>query len=237
MKTREFLGSLLRAALLIGIGATSPAHAETFSGTARVIDGDSLRVGETEVRLYAVDAFEGRQTCTRDGAPWACGEAAANKLRSLTSGRTITCTKKDKDTYGRTVAVCSNGSVDLGAELASAGLALAYRQYGSDYVDEENAAHAAHRGAWAGEFTAPWDERHGGAAATTQRTNESGGVAPASKCRGTGVKGNINSKGEHIYHVPGSGSYEATRIDESKGERWFCTAEEARSAGWRAPRG
>ena len=50
------------------------------------------------------------------------------------------------------------------------------------------------------------------------------------------IKGNINSKGDKIYHVPGMSSYGATKIDESKGERWFCSEEEAIQAGWRAPR-
>ncbi len=47
------------------------------------------------------------------------------------------------------------------------------------------------------------------------------------------IKGNINSEGEHIYHFPGCASYNATKIDESKGERWFTTAAEAEAAGWR----
>jgi hypothetical protein len=37
--------------------------------------------------------------------------------------------------------------------------------------------------------------------------------------------------------VPGSPAYERTKIDEAKGERWFCSEAEARAAGWRAPRG
>lgn len=47
------------------------------------------------------------------------------------------------------------------------------------------------------------------------------------------IKGNINSKGEKIYHCPGQRDYNKTVIDESKGERWFATEEEARNAGWR----
>lgn len=47
------------------------------------------------------------------------------------------------------------------------------------------------------------------------------------------IKGNINSKGEHIYHVPGARYYDETKIDESKGERWFCSESEAQDAGWR----
>lgn len=49
------------------------------------------------------------------------------------------------------------------------------------------------------------------------------------------IKGNINSKGKKIYHVPGSPSYESTKIDTTNGERWFCTEYEAQAAGWSAP--
>ena len=50
---------------------------------------------------------------------------------------------------------------------------------------------------------------------------------------GCQIKGNINSKGEHIYHVPGGKWYDKTEINTSKGERWFCTEAEASAAGWR----
>lgn len=53
---------------------------------------------------------------------------------------------------------------------------------------------------------------------------------------GCAIKGNINSEGEKIYHVPGASSYSATVIDPTKGELWFCSAEEAEANGWRAPR-
>lgn len=48
------------------------------------------------------------------------------------------------------------------------------------------------------------------------------------------IKGNISSKGAKIYHLPGSSSYNSTKIDTSQGERWFCTEAEALAAGWRA---
>jgi hypothetical protein len=50
------------------------------------------------------------------------------------------------------------------------------------------------------------------------------------------IKGNINSKGERIYHVPGSRYYAATVIDTTRGERWFCSEGGARAAGWRPPK-
>jgi hypothetical protein len=46
------------------------------------------------------------------------------------------------------------------------------------------------------------------------------------------IKGNISFRGERIYHVPGQRYYDKTQIDTSKGERWFCTEQEAVGAGW-----
>lgn len=50
------------------------------------------------------------------------------------------------------------------------------------------------------------------------------------------IKGNVSTTGERIYHVPGQKYYDDTRISPSHGERWFCSEEEARSAGWRKSR-
>lgn len=50
------------------------------------------------------------------------------------------------------------------------------------------------------------------------------------------IKGNVSTRGERIYHVPGDKYYEETRISASHGERWFCSEDEARAAGWRRSR-
>lgn len=47
------------------------------------------------------------------------------------------------------------------------------------------------------------------------------------------IKGNVNTQGERIYHVPGQRYYDETVISHSHGERWFCSEAEARAAGWR----
>lgn len=47
------------------------------------------------------------------------------------------------------------------------------------------------------------------------------------------IKGNISEWGEKIYHLPGQKWYNFTAIDESQGERWFRTEEQAITAGWR----
>lgn len=58
-------------------------------------------------------------------------------------------------------------------------------------------------------------------------------VAPDPSCA---IKGNVNSKGERIYHTPSSNSYNNTDVKPEEGDRWFCTEAEAQAAGFRAPR-
>jgi len=58
-------------------------------------------------------------------------------------------------------------------------------------------------------------------------------AAPQQTAGDCNVKGNIASDGEKIFHVPGCASYNATKISPSKGERWFCSEQEALNAGWR----
>jgi len=54
---------------------------------------------------------------------------------------------------------------------------------------------------------------------------------------GCTVKGNISkNNGQRIYHVPGQEYYAQTQIDWLSGERWFCSEEDARAAGWRKAR-
>lgn len=224
---------LLAALLALGAaGACVPQ--ERITGRPKIIDGDSFEIGNTSVRLFGVDAPEGRQDCTRAGRPWRCGDAARTELRRLVGGSTIVCRKEDVDSYGRIVARCSsNGTTDLAAAMARAGMAVAYRRYSNDYVDEEGEAKNARRGIWASEFTPPeqWRRNEGDETAPTPQT------APARPRRdGCYIKGNINRDSERIYHTPDSPSYEETEIDESRGERWFCTEAQARGAGWRAPK-
>jgi hypothetical protein len=118
--------------------------------------------------------------------------------------------------------------------MVSSGFALAYREFGDDYVDEEEHARAAELGVWASEFMPPWEWRRSSQPEEPPLSHEQPARNERADCR---IKGNINWQGERIYHVPGSSSYEETKIDESRGERLFCSVEDARAAGWRAPRG
>jgi hypothetical protein len=58
------------------------------------------------------------------------------------------CGHRETDRYGRMVAVCVAGGIDLGRWMVQQGHALAYRKYSLDYVADENVAKAARAGLW-----------------------------------------------------------------------------------------
>ncbi len=80
----------------------------------------------------------------------------------------------------------------------------------------------AKAGMWQGAFVPPWNWRRG-------ERLEATAIEPGN----CAIKGNVSSKGVRIYHVPSGRYYDRTRIDPSKGERWFCSEAEAQGAGWR----
>lgn len=214
---------LLLAALACG------AVAGDVTGVATVEDGDSLAIGGRKIRLYGVDAPEGRQVCTRDGKPWRCGQASATALADHLGRRPVVCRVRDRDRYDRLVSDCTLSGESVNAWLVRQGWALAYRRYSGAYVDDEAAARAAKRGVWRSQFTPPWEwrdeQRHAQQSATP--------AAPPTGCR---IKGNISQRKQRIYHVPGDPDYDDTRISPRRGERWFCSEAEARAAGWRRAR-
>lgn len=129
-------------------------------GRFTAIDGDSLRKDGAEYRLMAIDAPELRQRCARaSGKLYDCGREAKDALRRLTLGRALNCRITDRDRYGREVAECFDGSLNINAEMVRLGWAVAYRRHGVFFVPQENEARAAQRGIWQGHFDPPEDWR------------------------------------------------------------------------------
>jgi endonuclease YncB( thermonuclease family) len=155
------LGSitLLGAVGMALIMITTLAHAD-IAGVVSVIDADTIEIHGQRIRLYGIDAPESCQTCEDAfGRTWRCGQRAALALQDLIGRRTVSCAERDIDRYGRLVAQCQQGDIDIGEWLVSQGLALAYRRYSEAYVTAEETASAAKRGVWVGPFMAPWDWR------------------------------------------------------------------------------
>lgn len=165
--------SLLAGAALgsaAGAAGPTPAPAATLTaapaggvtGTASVVDADTIEIHGRRIRLEGVDAPESGQRCAHpDGRLHRCGAAAANALSHWIGRRTVDCTPTGVDRYDRMLARCSVAGEDVGGWLVRSGHALAYRRYSLDYVDEEAAAVAVAAGMWSGFFIAPWDWRRG----------------------------------------------------------------------------
>jgi endonuclease YncB( thermonuclease family) len=220
------------------------AHAaEVISGVPRIVDGDTLVIGTTKIRLASIDAPESDQVCLdANRKQWTCGVEARDRLAAHIGNSPIVCVPTGADAYNRTLAICTIGGESLNAWMVQQGWALAFVRYSKQYILDEEAARSAGRGLWSGAFIAPWDWRHrnrqtivlGATSVPISAQAEllapiSAAAAPSSQCV---IKGNINRKGERIYFRPGQLDY--ARVDMSKpGKRWFCTEQDAQAAGWR----
>jgi endonuclease YncB( thermonuclease family) len=217
------------AGVTVSLALASTADALTwfsgseFSGTASVIDGDTLDIDGKRVRLEGIDAPETAQVCRRaNGRDWSCGRAAADVLAGLVGARRVTCREEGTDKYDRVLGICSVDGVDINAELVRRGYAWAFVKYSERYVKEEAEAKAAAAGIWQGEAEPAWIYRQ-------NRWKVAEGDAP----KGCAIKGNITENGQ-IYHMPWSPWYGRVKVDIQRGERWFCSEAEAQNAGWRS---
>ena len=206
---------------LVALAGTSAFAAP--NGTVRVIDADTIDVGSTRVRLFGIDAPEMGQPCTADGSVLDCGQWARDVVRERFEGAYARCRQVDTDQYGRAVAQCEVNGQDMGQVIVNGGFAWAYRRYSEIYDLDEKSAALAERGLWAVNVQLPSEYR------ATRFAND---PVPDQSCA---IKGNISDNGR-IYHSPGDENYNRTRIDTSRGERWFCSVAEAQAAGWRAAR-
>jgi endonuclease YncB( thermonuclease family) len=137
----------------------STTFAESWFGTAHVVDGDTIYVDQTRLRLLSIDAFESAQTCTRDGRSYGCGEEATRALIRLIGQRPVRCEGNQRDRYKRPLVKCWIGNLDLGRAMIDSGWAVA--EFGDEYQADEKRARAARAGAWAGMFERPKDWRRG----------------------------------------------------------------------------
>ncbi len=221
-KLLKYLTILLPCACIIAAGGS--VADTSINGFAEVIDGDTLRINTKRIRLFGIDAPELRQLCLDGGKPYQCGVQSKTALERRIGGSRINCLEKDRDRYGRVVAICKISDLDLNSWMVREGMALAYRRYTSAYVGDERIARSKKLGLWANQFVKPWDWRRG------SRLNQQKNLSPSAACN---IKGNINRRGKKIYHLPSSKSYAATKIDLARGEKWFCTEQEALGAGWK----
>lgn len=225
---------------------SSPGRA----GNAVVRDGDTIQLGDVPYRLVGIDAPELDQMCIDDRAdPWTCGVDARDQLTKLIGGRPVRCDDLglDQNFRKRHLGVCTvqGEAVSLNQQLVRQGYAMDFEPSAKGrFLDDEAKAREARLGLWKGCFVAPDDFRHGkkdgalrGSACRTDRDRQirealfPEDLAMPSRCFIKGkfamrarMTGNIG-----VYHLQGCSSYAGlTRPD-----RWFCTEDDAKAAGFR----
>jgi len=207
-----------------------PSYAEII-GTANVVDGDTIKLDSSvtrgdvvnlqlvTIRLLGIDAPEAAQQCELNGLKSFCGIEAGEALKRKIGKNKIRCEGHRRDVYGRLLAICFLGAENINAWLIAQGWAVRFMDAGQQYKHEEQVARSQRKGIWSGDFETPADYRK------RQKL-----IHRKPACY---IKGNISRNGKMLYHLPGTEWYDATRINPARGERFFCTEDEARAAGWR----
>ena len=146
--------------LFSGVALSTLSQAADITGPARVVDGDTIHIGKTKIRLHGIDTPETKQECKdANGNPWMVGVEATAFLKSMTEGKEVSCSSHGNDRYGRMIGSCEVDGMDINREMVIAGLARAYRQYSERYLYEEHSAMRNKAGMWGGECMAPWEWR------------------------------------------------------------------------------
>lgn len=195
----------------------------TLSGRALARTGDSLRVSGVTLRLEGIEAPLPDQVCRRAASSrtWRCGQAARDALTRLVRSKSVTCEVSSRTGPDTASGTCRIDGRDVAELLVRQGHVFAGQGIFARYGTLEGEARAARAGLWAGEAERPEEYR-------ARLWDDARKSAPD----GCPIKAVVSS-GDRVYLLPWSAAYGRARVRSGRGERWFCSEEEARAAGWR----
>ncbi len=234
---------VLIAALLLAMAG--PAFAAEIVAT----DGATIRIDQKVYRLDGIDAPEVDQTCLDEHDEiWACGVTLRDQLGKHIGTHAVRCDDKGPDPIYkyRRLGICTveGETITLNEWLVREGSAI---KFGSDakgpYAATETDARDNKRGLWKGCFADPrdmrkWDQNGahligtGCQADHKNRTREKLFRVDSAMPPGCPIKAKLALRAigyDGIYHLPTCGSYR--RVVQA--QRWFCSEEDARAAGFR----
>ena len=108
--------------------AKSQIEKKTIAGRAQVIDGDTIRINDVQIRLFGIDAPELNH-------PY--GGIAKRFLSGLCAGHGVRAEILEKDNHGRTVAKCwLEDGRDLSEEMVNEGLAIDWPKYSGGHYQQ-----------------------------------------------------------------------------------------------------
>ena len=236
-------------ACALGVWIAASQFSASWAGDVTVIDGDTIKLDGTRYRLDGIDAPEPDQVCLTDrGALWPCGVYGRARLSDYISSRSVSCQDEGADTAfpGRRIGLCTaeGETSNISSWLVSEGLAINFEPYAKGrFLQEQESARENRRGLWQGCFTAPQDLRYWrkGSARLLGSRCPPDKVARnmlfpdhPEKPPDCSIKGKFALRAKitgnrGIYHLEGCRSYRTVKMPE----RWFCSEEEARAAGFR----
>lgn len=222
------------------IPAVQVNSSQTTYKIVRIVDGDTLIIDyngvEERVRLIGVDTPESVHPDATKNSEF--GKIASDFSKKYLDGKEVTLELdvQERDKYGRILAYMYVGGQMYNKILLQEGMAKVATyppnvRYVDDFKALEKTAREGNKGLWAyssdsANISTPTTPivTPNNSTSSNQYTDESGNGL---------IKGNISSSGEKIYHMPGMRDYNKTKIDTSKGEKWFKTEQEALDAGFR----
>lgn len=224
VKPIRLLASLLGgAALFFALGAMA-TDKEEAKADVTVIDGDTLQIDSRIFNLAGVDAPELGQRCLIEEKEWRCGLEAALALRKLTAFGSVTCATEEKGQ--RVTGLCHVANKELGVVLLEQGYVVALDDATPTYKSAQGHAREAKLGLWRGAFVPPEKWRTG--------ERLPGEITDTTFCV---VKAVITDKEQKIFYIPSDEIYDSVTVDPARGERMFCSDDEAILQGWnRFPR-
>lgn len=194
-----------------------------LSGRATAISGDLLRVNGQLVRLAGIEPPAAKHPCLKaNGRRWNCSAAARTALEKLVRGKAVACAPSNLDDEGRTLASCTINGDDIADAMVRGGHVFAVPGLFASYGSAEGSARDAKLGLWQGETVRPQQWRE-------QIWEEAKRASP----EGCPIKGYTRAS-DRLYAMPWANGYDGAKVRSVKGDRWFCSEEEARSAGFKS---
>tara|TARA_B100000242_G_scaffold132347_1_gene93864 strand:- start:165 stop:653 length:489 start_codon:yes stop_codon:yes gene_type:complete len=139
-------------------------NAKEIIGLPRIVDGDTIHIGEYKIRLEGIDAPEMKQTCKLQylklsflsfNKTYYCGVKSKEKLSKKINNKKINCKISSRDRYKRYIATCYKNKTNLNKWMVRNGHAVAYLRYSKKYYRDENYAKKKGLGLWRGAFLRP----------------------------------------------------------------------------------
>ena len=134
-------------------------------GKAKVIDGDTIKIKNINIRFGGSDApesyFKGKtQTCLSiiTNEKTFCGKESKMVLKNKISNNLVTCIPENKkDKFNRVIAECYVNSESLSSFMVRSGYAFDFKKYSKGkFKIEEIEAKENNAGLWRTKFDYPW---------------------------------------------------------------------------------